>query len=120
MTDELRQEVIRIVSGLQPEPKPSAPPVPAVTAPPSEPAVPPGQPAAAVEEMNTAPAPVETTAVETADAGLDDPAPAQDELINAEAITQRSKEFVATQQKHSQPENLQTLARRGHGRALPK
>ena len=120
MTDELRQEVIRIVSGLQPEPKPSAPSAPAVTAPPSEPAVPPGQPAAAVEEMSTASAPVETTAVETADAGLDDPAPAQDELIDAEAITQRSKESVATQQKHSQPENLQTLARRGHGRALPK
>ena len=74
MTDELRQ-VMRMISGTASRSrKPSAPSVPVVTALPSEPAVPPGQPATAVEEMNTAPAPVETTAVDgRADAGLDTP-----------------------------------------------
>ncbi len=120
MTNELRREVLRIVSGLQPEPEPSAPSAPAVTAPPSELAVPPAQPAATIEETSEGPDSAETTAVKTADAGLDHPVPAQDELIGVEATTQRNKESAASQQKHSPPENLQTLARRGHGRALPK
>lgn len=119
MTDALRREVLRIVGGLLPEPEQTTPAAPDAAAA-SEPAVPPAQPAGATEEINASVESVENTALEIPGAGLDHPLPAQDELISAEATTQRSKESVATQQKHSQPENLQTLARRGHGRALPK
>jgi hypothetical protein len=120
MTDELRQEVIRIVSGLQPEPKSTEA---------EQAAAPDGaakigeasaQPMAAVTEINAAPASAETTAEEATDSGVDHPAPDQDELIGTEATSQRNKDSAASQQKHSQTENLQTLARRGHGRALPK
>lgn len=120
MTDELRREVIRIVSGLPAELEPTTPAASSAPRPGTEPPLRPGQPVAAIEETSASPDSVETTAVEAAEGGLDHPAAAQDELIGGEATTQRSKESVASQQKHSQPENLQTLAARGHGRALPK
>jgi hypothetical protein len=120
MTDELRREVVRIVSGWQPEPKPGASSAPADTSAPSEAAVPPAQPVATTEESSAGSEYAETTAVEPAEANLDDPAAVQDELIDAEATTRRNEESAAPQQKHSPRENLQTLARRGHGRALPE
>jgi uncharacterized protein DUF3306 len=120
MTDELRREAVRIVSGWQPEPEAIPPTASAVTAPPSEPTVSSAQPAAAIEEINARASSAKADAGDNSDAGLDHPAQDQDELISPEATTHRNKESVASQQKHSQPENMQTLAWRGHGRALPK
>jgi len=118
MTDELRQEVVRIVSGWQPEPKVTEAQPPAAPDSAAKTGEPPAQPSEADTEINVAADP--TQPADAHDAGLDHPAPVQDELIGDEATTQRSKESIAMQQKHSPPEDLQTLARRGHGRALPK
>lgn len=120
MTDELRREVMRLVSAWQEEPEQNTWTAPTATARASEPAVSSVQPSAAIEKTAELPAPAEDIAADAAGAGSDRSAPAQDELIDGEATAQRNKEFIASQQKHSQPENLQTLARRGHGRALPK
>jgi Protein of unknown function (DUF3306) len=116
MTDALRQEVVRIVSAWQP-PAATTEASP-VAAPPgaAKPAAVPTQPATATEETNAPARP----AADASDAGTDQAAQAQDELIGSEATTQRSTDSVASQQEHSSPENLHTLARRGHGRALPK
>ena len=120
MTDELRREAVRIVSAWQPESEPRTPSAPAPTANVPEAAVPPAQPVATTGETSAAAETAETAAREAAAASLDHPAVTQDELIDGEATTQRNNESAASQQEHSQPENLQTLARRGHGRALPK
>lgn len=112
MTDELRREVVRIVSAWQPQPEAPEAQKRAEAESAARAGALSTQPAAAIEEKNAEP----TT---TADAS-DQPAQAQDELISPEATTQRNKESIAPQQEHSPPENLQTLARRGHGRALPK
>jgi hypothetical protein len=53
-------------------------------------------------------------------AGPDQPAQDQDDLTAAEATTQRNTENIALQQDRPHSENLQKLAKRGHGRALPK
>jgi len=120
MTDELRREVLRIVGALQPEPEPVTPPTAVATA--SEPAAPmaPVQLPETTEETNAAPRPAEPAATDDAGAHLDQPARDQDEVTGDQAATQCNKDSVATQQKHSPAEDLQTFARRGHGRALPK
>jgi Protein of unknown function (DUF3306) len=120
MTDELRREVVRIVSAWQPAPEADGPaaaeePVAAAPADAS-----PAQPVAAIEEINTPSSSKESAATPDPGAGTDQPAPDQDEVIAAEETEQRNKVSAASQQQHSQPEDLQTLARRGHGRALPK
>jgi hypothetical protein len=58
--------------------------------------------------------------VVNSDASTDQPASAQDELINDKEDTRRVIADAAVRQQHSPAENLQTLARRGHGGALPK
>jgi len=116
MTDELRQEVVRIVSGWQPEPKTTEEPAAAAPTSAAKPGTLPTQPAAAIEEINAQ----AEAAADASDSGPDQPVQDQVELIDPQATTQRNKESVALQQDHSPPENLQTLARRGHGRALPK
>jgi hypothetical protein len=120
MTDELRQEVLRMFTGWQEETESAEPRPPAATAPDSEPIVSSVQPAAPAQEIGAQPSPpAREVAVEPA-AERNKAASDQDELIAPQATTQRNKDFAASQQKHSQTENLQTLARRGHGRALPK
>jgi hypothetical protein len=117
MTDDLRREVARIVGGWQQESENTAA-VPADRQPAAD--LPPSQPAAAIEEINT-------PATDPAPAAEDNPTPPleqaagdQDELISREAAMQRNNQHDASQHKHSLSENLQTLARRSHGRALPK
>jgi len=116
MTDELRQEVVRILSGWQPEPETTGAEKRAEAPSAAKADTLPVQPAAAIEEIN---AQADATADET-DASPDQPSQDQVELIDPEATTQRNTDSVASQQEHSPPENLHTLARRGHGRALPK
>jgi hypothetical protein len=120
MTDELRREVLRIVGALQPEPEPATPPTTVATA--SEPAAPmaPVQLPETTEETNAAPPPAALAATDDAGACLDQSDRDQDEVTGDQAVTQRNKDSVATQQKHSPAEDLHTFARRGHGRALPK
>ena len=120
MTDDLRREVLRIVGALQPEPEPAAPPAAAVTT--SEPAVAPAstQLAVTAEETRTVACSAEPAATDDAGAGLDQPGHDQDEVTGDQAVTQRNKDSIAAQQKHSSTEDLHTFARRGHGRALPK
>jgi uncharacterized protein DUF3306 len=121
MTDELRQEVLRMFTGWQEEEPASAEPrPPAVTVPDSEPIVSSVQPAAPAQEIGAQPSPPTREVAVERDAERDNAASDQDELISPQATTQRNKDFAASQQKHSPAENLQTLARRGHGRALPK
>jgi hypothetical protein len=116
MTDELRQQVARMLTGWQPEPKQTDARSEDAVAPEPVPTVSSVQPAVPVEEINAppaaAPASVGSEPVQAA-------AP-QDELITDQATTQRNKDSAASQQQHSHPENLQTLARRGHGGALPQ
>ncbi|HZO46661.1 MAG TPA: DUF3306 domain-containing protein [Xanthobacteraceae bacterium] len=120
MTDELRREVLQIVGALRPEPAPATQPTAVATAP--EPAAPmaPAQLPAATEEINAASRLAEPAAIDDAGACLDQPDRGQDEVTSEQAITQRNKGSIATQQKHSPAEDLHTFARRGHGRALPK
>jgi hypothetical protein len=120
MTDELRQEVLRIVGASQPEPEPATPPTPVATAPEPVAPMPPRQLPEATEEINTAPEPAGPAAKDDAGAALDQPDPDQDEVTTDQAITQRNKDSIAAQQKHYPPEDLHTFARRGHGRAMPK
>ena len=120
MTDDLRREVLRIVGTLQPEPEPATPPMAVAQA--AEPAAPmvPAQLPAATEETNAPSSPAASAATDDAGARLGQPNRDQDEVTGGQAITQRNKEHVAAQQKHSPAEDLHTFARRGHGRALPK
>jgi hypothetical protein len=124
MTDELRREVLRIVGVLQPEPKPEFEPAtpPAAVATASEPAAPmaPTQLPETAEETSTVSGPSSPAATDDAGARLDQPGRDQDEVTGDQAITQRNKDSIAVQQKHSPAEDLHTFARRGHGRALPK
>jgi hypothetical protein len=116
MTDALRREVARMISGWQPEPEATRRRTTiAAASDPPQPQVP--APAAEIEQPEDSP---ETTAVEATGVTSEHPAPAQDELISAQATTQRNRVLAASQQKHSPAEDLQTPARRGHGRALPK
>lgn len=115
MTDELRREVLRIVSSGLPEADAGAPAPPAASSPAAESA----QPMVATAEIDasqTSPAP----SGDEAAASRDHPSRAQDELISAKATTHRNKDSAAPQQEQSHSENLPTLARRGHGRALPR
>jgi hypothetical protein len=120
MTEEMRREVVRIVSAFQQEPETSG----KATA--EEPdtgvvsGMPAGQPTTAATEINAVPSPVQPVVAAESDAATDQPPPHQDELIADKEEEQRREEPAALQQEHSSPENLQTLARRGHGRALPK
>jgi hypothetical protein len=120
MTDELRREVTRIVSAWQAEPRVVGP------AAAQEPdtgvgrKAPTGQPAVAPEETKPVPNPGQPAPVVNSDASTDQPASAQDELINDKEDTRRVIADAAVRQQHSPAENLQTLARRGHGGALPK
>lgn len=120
MTDELRRDVLRIVGSLQPEPEPATPPA-AVTTPP-EPAVPdaPAQAPEATEEIIAALKPAVSAATDASAGRLDQSHADQDEVTTEQATTQRSKDYIASQQEQSTAENLHTSARRGHGRALPK
>ena len=120
MTDDLRREVLRIVGALQPESEPATPPTAVVTPPEPAAATAPAQLPVATEETNEAPGPAEPPATDDTGACLDQRHRDQDELTTDHAITQRSKAYIATQQKHSPAEDLHTFARRGHGRALPK
>jgi hypothetical protein len=79
--------------------------------------MPPRQLPEATKEINTAPEPA---AKDGAGAVLDQRDPDQDEVTTDQAITQRNKDSIAAQQKHSPAEDLHTFARRGHGRAMPK
>ena len=120
MTDELRREVLRMVTGWQEEPESAEPRPAAVTVPESVPTVSSGQPAVQAEEISAPPTVATPAAAIERDADRDQAVPHQDELIAPEAKMQRNKDSAALQQQHSQSENVQTLARRGHGRALPK
>ena len=120
MTDELRQEVARIFRALQPETERidaerAAKPTGAETS-----GTPSAQPSAAIGEIKAQAQIEELGRPDSSGTALDHPVEDQDELIAPEATTQRNKEPVAMQQEHSPAENLQTIARRGHGRALPK
>ena len=120
MTDELRREVVRIVSAWQAEPEASGSAAAREPDTAATPDLSPAQPVAAIEEINAPPGSKELAAAPDLGAGTDQPGPDQDEVMAAEETEQRNKVYAASQQQHSQPENLQTLARRGHGRALPK
>jgi hypothetical protein len=120
MTDELRREVLRIVGALQPEPEPATPPTAVATAPKPATPIAPAQLPETTEETNAATSPAAPAATGNADARLDQPGRDQDEVTTDQAITQRNKDAIATQQKHSPREDLHAFARRGHGRALPK
>jgi Protein of unknown function (DUF3306) len=120
MTDDLRREVSKIVTGWQSELEQAAPRAAPATTPAPEPKVSSAQPAAPAAEMNPPSTGPTSSAAGERDAIRDQAAPPQDELITDQATTQRNKDSAAPQQQHSQPENLQTLARRGHGGALPK
>jgi hypothetical protein len=116
MTDELRREVAEIITNWQSEPRRAEPrPAPVAVLEP-EPVVSSAQPAVSAEEMGVVP----PTDSEEREVERDQTAPPQGELIADQATTQRNKESAATQQQHSRLENLQTLAGRGHGGALPK
>jgi len=112
MTDELRQEVARIVGAGQPQLEPTGGEPDNA----AQPATSSAQPVAAIEEIHAQPK------SETDAAGVETDLLAQNqvELISPEATTQRNADNAASQQEHSSQENLQTIARRGHGRALPK
>lgn len=116
VTDELRREAMRIVSAWQPQPEPTDTAAAEPSGDVATPGMPSAQPAATTEEThapgkNVADAPAAATGQVVHD---------QDELIGKEATTRRNIDDAAPQQDHSAPSNLQTLARRGHGRALPK
>lgn len=120
MTDELRREVAQIVGAWQRPPESTG-----VSAAPKQDdaasaAALPSQLAAAPEEINAPQQPQEAAAAGSSSDGVDHAGQDQDELIGSEATTQRNKDHAASQQEHSPAENLQTLARRGHGGALPK
>ena len=120
MTDELRQEVARIFRALQPETERTDAERAAEQTGAKLPGTPPAQPPAATGEINALAQVEERGRPDSSGTALDHPVEDQDELIAPEATTQRNKESIATQQERSPTENLQTLARRGHGRALPK
>jgi hypothetical protein len=63
---------------------------------------------------------MELAVIDHSGADTDQPRRDQDEVIATEETAQCDKRSAAAQQQHSQSENLQTLARRGRGRALPK
>jgi uncharacterized protein DUF3306 len=117
MTDALRREVARMISGWQPEPEATRRRT-TVAAASDHP--PPQIPSTAAKNEQRPNESAETTAVEATDVNPEHPAPAQDELIPAQATTQRNKLLAAPQKKHSPAEDLRTPARRGHGRALPE
>src|SRR5262245_44748401 len=112
MTNELRQEVARIVGGLQPaaEPPAATPAVEHSGAPP--------QPSATPEKSDVHDASTDATATSESSGHNDHAAQDQDELIPAQPTPHRSKDPAAPQQERPKVENLQTVARRGHGRAL--
>ena len=116
MTDELRREVAEIISNWQSEPKRVEPRPASVTTPDLDPVVSSAQPAVPADEMGVVPMP----ATEQREAERDQTAPPQGKVIADKATTQRNEDSAAPQQQHSQAENLQTLARRGHGGALPQ
>ncbi|MPZ39157.1 MAG: DUF3306 domain-containing protein [Rhizobiales bacterium] len=116
MTDELRQEMVRIVTGWQPKPEAGS----AETDPAAKQNAPPAQPPAAIAEMGAQPAPAVSAAIGDAGAVSERPDHDQDELITNEALARRNKESAASQQDQPQPENVQTPARRDHGGALPQ
>jgi Protein of unknown function (DUF3306) len=116
MTDELRRELERMVSGWQPEPRTATPTAAVVT----EPGRSSEQTTAAVTEIEPRGDRPENTTVESTGSGLEQPRQGQDELTPDQATTHRSKVSAASQQLHSPSENLPTLAGRGHGRALPQ
>jgi hypothetical protein len=115
MTDELRREVARMFGNLVPE-NVSAAPAPR-SAP--EPLPSPPQPVEAIEEIADAPSgPV--SAAETSSPLPDYPATLPDVPPPVTLRTTAGTEIVAVQKDVGDKENLQTSARRGHGRALPQ
>jgi len=120
MTDELRREVLRIVGVLQPAPEPGTTPTPVAPAPEPKALDASAQLPDATEEINAALRPAAPAAIDDAGARLDQPDRDQDEVNADQAVTQRNKDSIAMQQKHSPREDLHTFAKRGHGRALPK
>jgi hypothetical protein len=117
MTDELRREVARIVGAWQAEPEPAPG---ALTEPTADPGIPAGQPAVGIGETETSSSSDEPTTSEEAGARTGQVAGDQDEVIADKAKIQGGEDHAASQQQHSKSENLQTLASRVHGRALPK
>jgi hypothetical protein len=120
MTDELRQEVARMLTGWQAEPEQAAPRPAAIPPSAPEPTVSSTQPAVPAQEIGAPAATATPKGTHGRTADREQAATPQDELIGDQATTQRSKDSAAPQQQHSHSENLQTLARRGHGGALPK
>jgi Protein of unknown function (DUF3306) len=116
MTDDLRRELARVITGWQPEPEAGTPTAAAA----AEPGSSSQQATVAVTEIAQGEDRAENTAVESTGAGLEQPRQVQDELTPDQATTRRNKVSAASQQEHSPSENLQTLAGRGHGRALPR
>ncbi len=114
MTDELRRLVARMVGGDVDEDRAERP----------NPA------AAAASDSQTSNESIETVARTTGRPTEDDNAhlgTAQDEPVanNGEAsshneLAQRDKEHIALQQKLEEPDDLQAIVKRPHGRALPK
>jgi hypothetical protein len=110
LNDDLRRELVRM-AGVWP----TEPDIEREQASSEQPA----QSAAAASDLKTPPLTTESVAAGRADAPSVHPGGDQDEVIANEATTQRNKESVAPQQEQQPRENLQTLAKRGHGGALP-
>ena len=120
MTDELRQQVVQMFSGWQPEVDATGSASADKPAPAANLVTPPAQPTAAIKEINAQPGSAGLAAAEESGVGGDQPVQDQDEVITTQATSRRNKDHVALQQEQSQSENLQTLAKRSHGRALPQ
>ena len=112
MTDELRREVVRIVSAIQPECGEFGQ---AVTKEPDT-----ATPDASTPQTSGTIAEINTGSGADSDAPTDQSVPHQDEVIVDKEKAQPIEDHAAPQQELRHPENLQRLARRGHGRALPK
>lgn len=118
MTDDLRREVVRIVSGWQGGEAES-----------SEPLAPAPEMGAPLRADHAAPSRGETDVVAPAGPSKDvtspspaavNPPAAPEVPFPTQVIMQRSEIDIAPQQEIQRPESSQMLARRAHGRALPQ
>lgn len=117
MTDDVRRELARIVTASEPQPQVGSAesdrdPTPTVQ----------GSEQASAEAGETPAAPDPTGMAKTGEAaGTSDHVNSdQDEVIAGSTITHCNKDVAALQQEQPNMENLQRLAKRGHGGALPQ
>jgi hypothetical protein len=110
MTDELRREVQRIVGTLAPEPKPPALPT----------AVPSTQPPETAQEIASGPAPSEAPGSDPGQSIAPPPEQKPEPPQHSKELIAPPSSGAAVQNETEETENLQVVARRGHGSALPK